>query len=57
MADLKLDLNLNDLFRLSYDFDNLKAALGHILKALQHNTKLCNDMKRTVDSQTKEITK
>lgn len=57
MSEIKLDINLNDLFRLSYDFDNLKAALGQILKAMQQNTKLCNDMKKTVDAQTKEITK
>ena len=51
------DVNLNELFKLSYDFDNLKAALGQMLKAMQANTRLCNDMKKTVDAQNKEITK
>ena len=57
MAEIKLDVNLNDLFKLSYDFDNLKSALGQILKALQANTKTCNEMKKTVDGQNKEINK
>jgi hypothetical protein len=57
MAEIKLDVNLNDLFKLTYDFDNLKAALGQILKALHANTKTCNEMKKTVDEQNKEINK
>lgn len=50
-----MDINLNELFKLTYDFDNLKAALNQMLKALNANTKICNDMKKTVDSQNKEI--
>ena len=48
---------MNDLFKLSYDFDNLKSALGQMLKALNYNTKTCNDMKKTIDNQNKEITR
>jgi hypothetical protein len=55
MSEIKLDINLNELFKLTYDFDNLKAALNQMLKALNANTKVCNDMKKTVDSQNKEI--
>lgn len=57
MSEIKLDINLNDLFKLSYDFESLKVALAQILKALQANTKTCNDMKKTVDGQNKEIAK
>lgn len=57
MADIKLDINLSNLFKLTYDFDNLKEALGQMLKALQLNTKLCSDMKKTVEGQNKEIKK
>lgn len=57
MADIKLDVNLNDLFHLSYDFDNLKSALGQMLKAMQLNTKTCNEMKKNVENQNKEIKK
>lgn len=55
MSEIKLDVDLNELFKLSYDFDNLKSAIGQILKALQANTKTCNDMKKTVDNQNNEI--
>lgn len=57
MSEIKLDINLNELFKLSYDFDNLKVAIGQILKALNLNTKTCTDMKKTVDGQNKEIQK
>lgn len=55
MSEIKLDINLNDLFHLTYDFDNLKSALGQILKALQFNTRTVTEMKKTVDGQNKEI--
>lgn len=57
MSEVQLDVNLNELFKLSYDFDNLKAAIGQILKALNSNTRTCNDMKKTVDNQNNEIRK
>lgn len=57
MAEIKLDVDLNDLFKLSYDFDNLKTALGQMLKAMQLNNKTCNEMKKTVDGQNKEISR
>ena len=57
MSEIKLDINLSELFKLSYDFENLKAALGQILKALQSNQKAWNDLKKTTDAQSREITK
>lgn len=48
MSEIKLDVNLNDLFRLSYDFDDLKKALSKILSAM-------NDTNKKVHNQNMEI--
>ena len=57
MSEIKLDINLNELFHLSYDFENLKTALGQILKAMQLNNKTCNEMRKMVENQNKDIFK
>jgi hypothetical protein len=40
---------------MSYDFDNLKAALGQILKELNFNKKSLHFMTKTIEDQNKEI--
>jgi hypothetical protein len=55
MSEITLDVNLNELWTMSYDFDNLKAALGQILKELNFNKKSLHFMTKTIEDQNKEI--